>query len=256
VSILLDSLKQKQDDERIVVPTVHDSHFDDEMLNDDELIKSNRLWKLISIFLFIALSISWIYFYLDVSRNNETPTNISTQLTESKSVNQQSYKLSKPNIKEVTDVEVNSLEVNQKPAQLINDESSDGINKSKNNQYKPQKRVVAEDSSTPTNYSMVKTVQKKEPSQSDSNNDLSNDFSSSEDVIFYEELSTELLMELPNLEIGSYAVSSNSKKSFIVLNGSFYGVGETIAPNLSLLSIDKKSALFKYKSHLIKKKYK
>ncbi len=240
----------------MVVPSVHDSHFDDEMLNDNELIKSNQFWKLTSVFLFITLSISWIYFYLDISKNTEITTNISARLTESKSANEQSNKLSKLNKKEVTDVEASHIELNRKPAQLVNDESSDGGDKSRNNQYQPQKRIVAEDSFARINYGTKNTAQQNKSKLSNGNNNFSNKSYSSEDAIFYEELSTALLLDLPNLEIDSYAISSNPKKSFIVLNGSFYSEGETISANLKLLSIDKKNALFKYKNQLIKKNYK
>jgi len=261
VSILLDSLKQKQDEEGRIVPSVHNSHFDDEMLNDDALIRSNQLWKLTSILLLIVLSMSWIYFYLDISRTSEHSVKRSPRLIE-----EQHENLTKRNVAETIEENINKVDKNGvdiiKPSVvLVNNINNDENENSRNNQYQPKKRETLSDSFSRVNVSKnsisnKNSIQKNKPSQSISHSDFSNKPDSSEDAIFYEELSTELLMNLPSLDIDSYAVSSNPKKSFIVLNGSFYGEGEAISPNLILLSIDKKNVLFRYKNQLIKKNYK
>ena len=256
MSILLDSLKQKKDDEGMTIPSVHDSHFDDEMLNDDALIKSNQLWKLTSILLFIILSFSWIYFYLGISRNSESSTNINFRLTEDKPIIEQPRNLAKRNTSETTETNLNKEYISRTSSVLVNNKSNDGNDNSRRNQYQPQKRKIFEGNVSRVSFSKQNIVQKNEPSRPFSNSDFANSLYSSKNAISYDELSTELLIELPNLKIDSYAVSSNPKKSFIVLNGSFYGVGETIAPNLKILSIDEKNVLFKYKSQLIKKNYK
>ncbi|PHS16888.1 MAG: hypothetical protein COA86_11555 [Kangiella sp.] len=261
MSILLDSLKQNKDDEGIAVPSVHDSHFDDDMLNDDDLIRSNQLWKLISILLLIVLSISWIYFYLNIPRISDSLIKLSSKLIEEKPTKEQVKKLTKQSVAETSEANKNKVGIIKPSAVLANNKSNDDNDNLRNNQYQPKKRENLSDSfsrvnTSKENISNTNSIQKNEASQSISYIDFSNKPYSSEDAIFYEELSTELLMNLPNLDIDSYAVSSNPKKSFIVLNGSFYGEGETIAPNLKLLSIDKKNVLFKYKNQLIKKNYK
>lgn len=245
MSILLDSLKQKIEKDEYTVPTVHDSHFDDEMLNDDALISSNRFWKLVSTVLFIVLSISWIYFYLENLNSNELPISLNTALKKGQSVSENTHNKSEQNTAE--------LDSNTE----LNPQFNNNISEEKNNlevvQYKPQKRNIQ---SKKTNTSEKNIYQIEGSNKLVNETKINKSFYSTSDAIDYDELSTEILMELPSLDVASYAVSNNPQKSFIVLSGSFYSIGETIAPNLKLLSIDKKSVIFRYGDILIKKKYK
>ena len=233
MSILLDSLKSKKDQEEIIVPSVHDSHFDDEMLNDDALSESVRIWKLVSILLLVSLITSWIYFYLSTS---EKPPSKSNSLLKIENFEK---KLVVDNSEDISNIPVTEI----------------------TNQYKPQKRKIKNNVVTESNSIKKNTGEDVISSPVKKNSTISkinyaSDQYSQKDVIYYEELTTDILVALPSLEISSYAISSNAKKSFIVLNNSFYGVGETIAPNLQLLSIDKQSVLFQYKDLYIRKKYK
>ncbi|MFT6732599.1 MAG: hypothetical protein ACJAS9_000781 [Polaribacter sp.] len=240
MSILLDSLQQKKDKDGKLVPSVHDSHFDDEMLNDDELIISNRFWKLVSALLFVALFISWSYLYLEHFKNSEYDASLYEKSLKIPLTNTPIPKKLKQN----KDQNESNIDNPILPNKINPPENKNDI---KTSQYKPKKRDAVEVNS-------IKFESEKTDSESIESNLKNN--GSDTDAIYYEELSTEVLMSLPNLEIDSYAVSSNPKKSFIFLNGSFYGVGEKISPKLKLISINKENALFKYREQLIKKKYK
>ncbi|MGB0495102.1 MAG: general secretion pathway protein GspB [Kangiellaceae bacterium] len=240
MSILLDSLKQPKNKEAINVPSVHDSHFDDDMLNDDKLIKSKRFWKIMSFLLLLALIVSWTYVFFAFSKTTPLETSIS-----------KSEKVERDKVEtfQQENSENNNEAIENNQNKIVEEKS---IQVERNKQYAPQKRESVK--SAVTSQQIVFSTPKQE--KENENNVPPKTAAKANDAVYYEELPTEILMELPSLDISSYAVSSNTKKSFIVLNGSFFGIGDVVAANLQLLSIDKQDALFQYKNTLFRKKYK
>ncbi len=62
MSILLESLEQKDNQSDNQVPNLGDSHFDDEMLSDEWLLEKVKFWQRLAIGLMLALAVSWVYF--------------------------------------------------------------------------------------------------------------------------------------------------------------------------------------------------
>ena len=236
MSILLDSLEKNKQGVKDDVPSVYDSHFDEEMLNDDSLINSIKIWKMISLILLMVLVFSWLFFvfsFQSAVHNIEHSDSASIIIkTENES----------PIVKEV-EIENATVELD------VSQNGSKAEIKSMDKQvYQPKKREVSRSDDISkkieigTNKPAVKSLD--QVSRYDE-----------KDVVYYEDLSTSLLSELPSIEINSYAVSSNTKKSFVVINGSFYGVGEVISPYLKIVEIDKKGILLEYKGRFIRKRH-
>jgi len=254
MSILLESLNQSKDEKNGDVPSVTDSHFEDEMLSDEWLLKKLKIWRLISVCLLICILISssLFYYFIVTSENkiaklnqqleqslvkNETllASRSKVDLTQENNKNSQG-KLVQPR-SETTPIEVRVPEIENLPTQKI--------------QYQPKKQVISE----------VVTPQNTGDTISSGSTNQQTAPSDSHQTIVpgkpreFESLSEAEKAELPDLEIASYAVSSNPQKSFVVLNGSFYGQGEIIAPHLVLVSINKEGIVIRYKERFISKKY-
>jgi len=243
MSILLESLNQSKpstgNSPDSGVPSVDDSHFDDEMLSDEWLLKKLQFWKIISAILLTALLVSWTVFYF-YSSNTAKMVDQSVSEAENKEPSK-------------TEADVSKVIVDQ----MSNDEEVKATNKPEiissltKEKYQP-KKMEENNVLTPAekNNSTV-PVEKKLGGGSSWKKDIK----TSEPVIEFDSLNEMEKQELPELEISSYAVSSNPAKSFVVLNGAFYGQGETIAPFLILISINKNGILLKYKGRMISKKY-
>jgi len=224
MSILLESLKQSKKTSDNDVPSLDDSHFDDEMLGDEWLLKKVRFWKAISAILFAALLVSWFMIYIDYSATRvlsdvqETHSKVDDKVTQMPLPEKEKEATPAIEKKAANDQAVYQPKRIEKP-----------INEIK------QVKQVSENNS----------VTQKPQQQSTATNK----------IIEFEALPESTLSEMPDLEIASYAVSNNVKKSFVVLNGAFYGVGETIAPHLVLIAIKQEAIVVKYKGQLISKKY-
>ena len=242
MSILLESLKQSKGNPDSDVPNIDDSHFDDEMLSDEWLLKKLKIWKMLTASLVIALILSWSYHYWSLPV--EDLTDLSVKQPEHRSVEVEQPK---------SDIgsEYGALEIAAKSEPKTEQENFE-----LREQYQPQKISPAEQ----FNLKEINSLEQKNgvaehQQQNAKEKNVDNFNQSGDQVIDFEALSEPEKAELPELNISSYAVSSNKEKSFVVLNGAFYGPGETIAPNLILSSIDKVGIVVKYRGKLIRKKY-
>lgn len=232
MSILLESLNQSGKNKEGDLPGLSDNHFDDEMLSDEWLLKKIRVWKAIAFFLLLCLVVVSITFYVTVASTSEV---LDTRLT------------SQANMPDAMSQEDNSPQSKIIPVPKL---------------PQTEEEILVDEVSTKEKYipkKVPKQVVNSKPSMNKENGPQSAKFASSESsvssIVDFESLSKEQQLEMPDLEISSYAVSSNQKKSFVVLNGAFYAQGETIAPNLKLIRIEKESIIVRYHDQLIRKKY-
>jgi hypothetical protein len=269
MSILLESLRQSSDNQNGDIPGVGDSHFDDEMLSDEWLLAKLRMWRIIAALLAVALvitSIGWMY---NVTLTFLGSSQVNSQLTGDANADS-SVLLVKPS----TDKKAESHPENKQSFGALEIKSSVDEQSPKSNsaatkqplkqKYVPKKvalplttkSIADSNRSSNSNSSVVEQANNSVKISQRQANRLSSGSSDSRGaVIDYESLTKQQQNEMPELEISSYAVSSNSNKSFVVLNGAFYGQGETIAPNLVLISIEKESIVIRYFEQLIRKKY-
>ncbi len=239
MSILLESLNQSKDpadqNSDPDVPGINDSHFDDEMLSDEWILKKLAFWKIMSAILLVTLVASWIGFYI----YSEQPS----ELKEKSIANE--------NVPDSTEI-IQTVVPKAEPKSSIQEKQSVETQDATKPVYQPKKitkSLVNDENETKEN------TQKKSAIVLSSSEQVDNEAQNNDQPIEFESLSEAALSEMPELEISSYAVSSNPKKSFVVLNGGFYGIGETIAPNLVLLEINKDGIIIRYRNQLIKKKY-
>lgn len=260
MSILLESLNQSKpstgNSQDGSVPSVDDSHFDDEMLSDEWLLKKLLVWKIISAILLAALLVSWTGFYLYSSTSVSKVDHPVLQAEQNATILDSQELVS--TVDENKEISKTGAEVSKVLAeQRSNDEDAGAANKSEilssqtKEKYQPKKIEKSSIGPTAEQNKVIVSVEKKltgDPAQQENMN-------KSEQVIEFDSLSEMEKQELPELEITSYAVSSNPEKSFVVLNGAFYGQGETISPFLVLISINKEGILLRYKGRMISKKY-
>lgn len=236
MSILLESLVQSDKENNDLeknVPNVDDSHFDDDLFNDDELLKKISFWKFFSLGLLSLLVISWGWFYRAI------PAVINSQTSSEKTVA----------VKVLTDkknqsvIKLSNIENNKKQSNKAEQEKE--ITSLEKTTYQPKKIQIKSEMNSEFEMGDKTKTNTLEKTDNSSNNRIEE----------FESLSDELLSEMPELEISSYAVSSNAKKSFVVLNGAFYAEGEVISPNMTLIKITKENIVVNYKNRLIRKKY-
>jgi FtsZ-interacting cell division protein ZipA len=263
MSILLESLNQTKQSAGISsdkgVPSLDDSHFDDEMLSDEWLLKKLVFWKMISGILLVALLASWFgtYFYLSNPENkidmsvSELKENSATEVLQNQpEKNTDEQNILKP-VKIVNDNRHSDKDNNQEAERESTEQLQNNSNQVKQT-YKP-KKIATPVSAIYTEKKTNKRTSQENASVKDGSDQTASDQNTR--VVEFESLTESEQQQLPGLEISSYAVSSNTDKSFVVLNGAFYGQGETIAPYLELISIDKEGILIRYKGRLIRKKY-
>ncbi len=257
MSILLESLRQTSDNKGNEIPGVGDSHFDDEMLSDEWLLAKLRTWKLICALLALALLVTSIGWFMSAtqtkSRSSEIQLpSVSEQSTKARELPAKPSQNQLPSKQPASQKEFGALEIKSS----VEQQSKSQPVKQK---YIPKKveQPVRSSSTKNTGLANNSPSQSSTPAKSNSVVQTSKPIGSAatDSVIDYESLSSQQQSDMPELEISSYAVSSNSKKSFVVLNGAFYGQGETIAPNLVLVSIEKESIVVRYFDQLIRKKY-
>lgn len=266
MSILLESLNKEPTDQENQVPDVHASHFDDDMLGDEWLLRRIRMWQVLSFLLIVVLVISWVSFYgqLDqaqsksaelIAENSALKSQLKNESqvdTTASSNTQLENKAS--DISLGTNTKVQPEAQSEAAAPVIestpvdtHSQASNSVatDEPKNNklQYVPKKRQPR-DAETAVSKSSISS--RKTPSQM-----VSNDTSQGT-ILSKEELSSELLSQFPNIEINSFVVAENADDSFVILDGSFYKVNQVIAPNLVLREISKQYILVEFHTQLIK----
>ena len=231
MSILLESLtqsdKKQQEELEKNIPNVDDSHFDDEMFNDDDLLKQIKFWKIISFGVMAILLASWAWFYISDF------TNIKTSL---RTIMPLEFIAKPENESKQIDTKIQLKPENQATT------------------YQPKKIITKTEPAFNNEFKKNRVIVPAKISENNQPKTLAKMASS--EIIEFESLSDKMLSEIPELEISSYAVSSNAKKSFVVLNGSFYAEGEVISPNMTLVKITQENIIVNYKDQLIRKKYK
>ncbi|MBV1907875.1 MAG: general secretion pathway protein GspB [Kangiellaceae bacterium] len=251
MSILLESLNQSSKAGEQGVPNLADNHFDDEILSDEWQLKKVKFWKMVSFFLVTVLIVIVFFFYQVVTQLSDQSVLI---------LNLQNQTM---NVRALTDINSGEQQV---PAEPVNDtdikpESNMKVEKLEANTIGSVAATNQPEKTLKRKYTPAKvTVNNREQSvqtvstpQVKSMDSIGSDMGAA--ITEFESLSVAEKQQMPELEISSYAVSSNSKKSFVVLNGAFYAQGEIIAPNLVLVSIEKESIVVQYYQQLIRKKY-
>jgi len=230
MSILLESLQQKDNQADASVPNLGDSHYDDDMLSDEWLLAKVKHWQQISLLLVLVLATSWSYFLL----SEKVPENSQSKIekTISSDIN---HNHSNQNKASKLDSQAD-LTTENPPATEKKSSQSKALELNRVN-YKPQKIE-----SNPTAIKQQNSAQQKLQ--------VAVKHSLSESKIAANQTD-----ELPELKISSYAISSNPKKSVVVINGRFYSQGDTIAPTVKLIAIKKDGILIEQNSMLELIKY-
>ncbi len=266
MSILLESLKQSTDNKDKDVPGVGDSHFDDEMLSDEWLLAKLRMWKLISALLLVALIVTTTGWIMSRTESHHFTNNADLQAQQQSETNLVADTATQKSSAESTvtnrSQEQQTLPATQASAieQVAEDNSEQRKTSPVKQKYIPQKRaqpVVTTPQESSSSSKPASQIPQNKPATNPQAQARQNvgATGATGDIVDYESLSIQQQNEMPELEISSYAVSSNQSKSFVVLNGAFYGQGETIAPNLVLVRIEKESIVVRYFDQLIRKKY-
>jgi hypothetical protein len=238
MSILLESLKQSEKPEHNDIPSLSDSHFDDEMLSDEWLLARVKFWKTAAfgtLFLLVLVLVAGYFYWpkIEASPTEISPSSITHTINPNPSASLSHSKLSEAADLRQSDSVKNSLNNISKDQQIP--------------KYQPKIVVTKRESKISNRFSTEKYPVNQEAAISKlAQNKL---------PISFESLNAQERREFPELAINSYAVSSNPAKSFVVLNGAFYGPGETIAPHLKLVLIDDDGIVISYKNRLIRKKH-
>ena len=235
MSILLESLKQSEQTEDHDIPSLSDSHFDDEMLSDEWLLTRVKFWKFAAFGILSLLFIVLIAGYIYWPKIKIEPTQVlssaaipkvaaSSSVSSSRDIRQTQQTLS---TKQLTG------------SSLSNDSQDQQIAKYQPTIVESQPAVQGSEELLSSEYPAGKLSSN--PSNVQSNIPVN-----------YESLSEQEKRNFPELSVNSFAVSSNPAKSFVVLNGAFYSTGEIIAPHLKLVLIDKDGIVVKHKNRLIR----
>ncbi len=198
------------------------------MLSDEWLLEKLKLWQQIAFSLIFLLLLSWGYFFLAPKDEEKQPvskmtTNIGSKLLVN--VNQ--------DIKEQSKQPTSPINQLNKHKQLPKSKTA-AVNKVS---YKPQKISDNEAPKNSNNRTSVKQLGK-ENSKADTAQVVGLDSAG-----------------FPEINISSYAISDNAKKSVVVINGRFYSQGEFVMPEVKLIAIKKEGILLEYKGQLELKKY-
>ncbi|MET1254580.1 hypothetical protein [Aliikangiella maris] len=268
MSILLESLTQKNDAQNGLdndkIPDIHSTHFDDELLGDERLLKRLKIWQLLTYTLGIMLVASWCWIYLSGSITPSPLQQSTVQVPEQTSILPNKAILSQAiNPTQQTEPVQNQAASTQQITSVqpeLSDESEAG-----RSVYKPKKHTKP--AVKPENRSSRVADNQMQPEverQSDvtakslNNSSLANSQTATPApkpgtaVVTKNELPDSLQSEFPNIQINSYVVAENVKDSFVILDGAFYKVNQVIAPNLILRDISKQHIVVEYHSYLVK----
>ncbi|TQV74876.1 hypothetical protein FLL45_07910 [Aliikangiella marina] len=262
MSILLESLSQQQANRNKQVPDLTDSHFDDDILGDEWLIRKVKIWQVASISLTCLLLISWgvFYWYID-GLDNQQALNIAVDTNASDKVlpvNDGSVRPTSPNPDNSTGKQASTAVGSNTVARTDNDPSSKKV-------YKPQKRQqqsqvplntpVVDSANTFDSHSSEPAIVSAQTSESSerANTPASNSVEAGSEgaPLTLEALSAEMRQQFPNIEINSFVVSENPENSFVILDGNFYKINQVIAPNLILRDISKEAIVIEFKGQKV-----
>lgn len=241
---------------------MHDSHFDDELLGDEWLIKRTRLWQLASGCLFILLVASWVYFY---NQFNDDKTPQSVDLEQSLQADSLTQKYIQPETvrqetltssSTVSDPQASpksqaELGNNNYQSTESNRQQTGVSTYSEKKVYKPQKRLPpVTRNEQPAQRSLLdqknsNVVSSPKPRNSQARSNTSNA------TLSLEELPQDLRSQFPNIEINSFVVAENPQDSFVILDGSFYKINQVIAVDLVLREIGKDAIVVEFKGQKV-----
>lgn len=242
MSILLESLNKEPSSQTNQVPDIHDSHFDDDMLGDEWLLRRVKIWQIVSLILVALLVISGFVFYNKISQEKLLSEKLMAENSELKS---QLDEALQPSVSTTVQekVEVSPPVVQENTSTIEKTLSTENETPSAKQQYIPKKREVVE--------APVKTVSKNTSDRPVTAETKSNNTSQGS-VLTKEELSEDLREQFPNIQINSFVVADNPQDSFVILDGSFYKVNQVIAPDLILREISKEYILVEFHTQLVK----
>lgn len=254
MSILLDSLSQQNktnenaegfNTQNPAVPNLDVSHFDDEMLGDEWIIKRANQWKLVALMTIGLLVLSWGYFlYYEKTDDNQNKSEASSSSVSPSVIKPESTKILGNQEVVKSTLKQNKIESLQKNNFVKNQndsvESFSMVSQIKKQQYKPEKRIV--------------TASNK--SDSNKENELSTKAIKvtkiTEPAVFLEELSLQEQEDFPEIKIDSYIISDKPQESFVILDNKFYKMNQLISTDLILREITKENILLEYQSKLVK----
>ncbi|TQV87700.1 GspB domain-containing protein [Aliikangiella coralliicola] len=260
MSILLESLSKESPSKQQDIPDLHASHYDDEMLGDEWLLKRLRVWQIATAILLVLLLISWSYFLFSGKNidSSSTSADIATVTAESNKRSSPSDISDKTieRLKQTAEVsETKSSEPKSNGAKAENFEKtqtdSQSTDKNKLNRttqvYKPQKRRPQETAENSSQNATQSTV-----SNTTSGQNAASNTSKKIATIMFDELSIELQQQFPQISINSYVVAEKPGDSFVILDGDFYKINQVITPDLVLRGITSEHIVVEYRSYLVK----
>ena len=242
MSILLESLKQSKKQEDNDIPSLSDSHFDDEMLSDEWLLDRVKLWKTAAFSLLSLLLLVLIAGYVYWPKVKTLPAVILPSLA----INETNVSSNADSIFSTTS-DTGESDLSAPVIMAAGNLISSDPKEQKIAKYQPKIVERPFESQDHKEFSTQKNQANKQAT-------ISTGVQSNITVSF-ESLNAQEKREFPELAINSYAVSSNPAKSFVVLNDAFYSEGETIAPHLKLVLIDDDGIVVSYKNRLVRKKH-
>lgn len=242
MSILLESLNKEPSSQTNQVPDIHDSHFDDDMLGDEWLLRRVKIWQVVSLSLVVLLVISGFVFYNKISQEKLLSEKLTAENSELKSQLDKALQTSE-SVAIQENVEISPPVVQENTSPIKQNLSAEDVTASSKQQYIPKKREVVE--------APIKTVSKN-ISDKPATPEIKSNNTSQGSVLTKEELSEDLREQFPNIQINSFVVADNPQDSFVILDGSFYKVNQVIAPDLILREISKEYILVEFHTQLVK----
>ena len=249
MSILLESLSQDNKPPNNNVPDIHSTHFDDEMLGDEWLIKRVKVWRLASAVLLIVLVASWLFFYLQLSSSSFQAETVGHEALIVTDVPKKQQQLVESSVVENQPVLEEKLLEEQRPIEKASPNSK-MVNKNEftMQNYAPQKRENSSKSVSAADVNIsspsVKSVAASKVKSGDN--------SAVGTALLVNELSEDLQSKFPKIEINSYVVADSAKDSFVILDGGFYKIDQVIAPDLILRKIANQEIVVEFHSQLVK----
>ncbi len=266
MSILLDSLRQKDKEQQVPVPDIHAYHFDDEDLKtENDNNNQTKLWRVLAFILLFLFLVSSLYYAYKLNKSSDQllgnpEKNISanpamlkavkpsvkksamgTQQTSAQSTKENIRKEKAPALKvSRTQAEGNKTNVLQRHVEERKwlEQEKQRLQAIKDAQRKQSVIRTAE---------AIKSQQQVEnlPSQV-KNQEQAVEFIDAKPAeiskeigpaIAWQELSSDEKKQFPQLQIGSYVISDNPHKSFVIMQNRFYKINQFITPDLILRDI-------------------
>lgn len=248
MSILLDHLSQQQKDSeknannniaQHGLPDLAVSHFDDELLGDEWLMRRAKNWRLIAFILALLLIFSWswfayYFFKADLEQKEAEQQKTEQQTANQKNSDQQSLLAPPESEKNSQMVEASSSNVEKAPN---SNRQQPAIKKA----FKPEKRPAKSIENSHRSNSPAKQPQFVEKSASQK-----------QTLVLLEELSSEEQQDFSQVNINSYVISDDADKSFIIMDDQLFRVNQRVTEKLVLRGITAEHIIFEYQSKLVK----